>query len=82
MNEEVKKEPTLKERLREWQEKKGLKPAKDRNRWHNMEIMRHEENGKLIAKIKLGIFPKHSFWVDEELYTDYLAQGGKPVEGS
>jgi hypothetical protein len=24
---------------------------------------------------------RHSFWVDDELYQEYLSEGGKPVEG-
>ena len=59
---------------------RGLKPYRKRSRWHNMEIVMYE--GKRLARTKDRTKSKyHAFWVDEELYKEYLAEGGKPVEG-
>ena len=58
---------------------RGLKPYRKRSRWHNMEIVMYE--GKRLARTKDRTKSKyHAFWVDEELYKEYLAEGGKPVE--
>ena len=58
---------------------RGLKPYRKRSRWHNMEIVMYE--GKRLARTKnrnKGRY--HAFWVDDKLYKEYLAEGGKPVE--
>jgi hypothetical protein len=44
-----------------------------------MEIVMYE--GKRLARTKDRTKSKyHAFWVDDKLYKEYLAEGGKPVE--
>ena len=42
-----------------------------RTRWENMEVI--TEGNRKIAVTKQGVYPKFSFWVNEELYQDYLS---------
>jgi len=56
-----------------------MKPYRERSRFYNMEIV--IVNGKRLARTKpLVVGKRHSFWVDDELYKEYLAEGHKPVE--
>ena len=72
-------EPTLAELVETMAKDRGLKPYRKRSRWHNMEIVMYE--GKRLARTKDRTKSKyHAFWVDDKLYKEYLAEGGKPVE--
>tara|TARA_B100000427_G_scaffold329799_1_gene347870 strand:- start:11318 stop:11491 length:174 start_codon:yes stop_codon:yes gene_type:complete len=56
-----------------------MKPYRERSRFYNMEIV--IVNGRRLARTKpLVVGKRHSFWVDDELYKEYLAEGHKPVE--
>jgi len=55
-----------------------LKPYRERSRWHDMEI--EIDDGRMVAVTKLGVFPKRAFWVNDELYQEYLNEGRKPVK--
>ena len=57
-----------------------VRPYQQMSRFHNMEIVIVE--GKRLARtLPLSTGKKHPFWVDDELYQEYLSEGGKPVEG-
>ena len=76
---EEKQEPTLAELVETMAKDRGLKPYRRRSRWHNMKIV--NSDGRRLARTKdLTKSKYHAFWVDEELYKEYLAEGGKPVE--
>ena len=46
-------------------------PYRIRTRWENMEVI--TEGNRKIAVTKQGVYPKFSFWVNAELYQDYLS---------
>ena len=76
---ETKQEPTLAEMVETMSQDRGLKPYVTRSRFYNMEIVLSE--GKRLARTKNRTkSPYHTFWVDDELYKEYLAEGRKPVE--
>ena len=76
---ETKQEPTLAEMVETMSQDRGLKPYVTRSRFYNMEIVVSE--GKLLARTKNRTKSSyHAFWVDDELYKEYLAEGRKPVE--
>ena len=76
---ETKQEPTLAEMVETMSQDRGLKPYVTRSRFYNMEIVVCE--GKRLARTKNRTkSPYHTFWVDDELYKEYLAEGRKPVE--
>ena len=76
---ETPKEPTLAERIDDFGKKNHLTPYRNRSRWYNMEIVMYE--GRMLARTKNRTKSSyHAFWVDEELYQEYLAEGRKPVE--
>ena len=76
---EEKQEPTLAEIVETMSQDRGLKPYVTRSRFYNMEIVVSE--GKRLARTKNRTKSSyHAFWVDDELYKEYLAEGGKPVE--
>lgn len=77
--EETKQEPTLAEMVETMSQDRGLKPYVTRSRFYNMEIVVSE--GKRLARTKNRTKSSyHAFWVDDELYKEYLAEGRKPVE--
>ena len=76
---ETKQEPTLAEMVETMSQDRGLKPYVTRSRFYNMEIVVSE--GKRLARTKNRTKSSyHAFWVDDELYKEYLAAGRKPVE--
>ena len=76
---ETKQEPTLAEMVETMSQDRGLKPYVTRSRFYNMEIVVSE--GKRLARTKNRTKSSyHAFWVDDELYKEYLADGRKPVE--
>ena len=76
---ETPKEPTLGERIEDFGKKNRLTPNRNRSRWYNMEIVMRD--GRMLARTKNRTKSSyHAFWVDEELYQEYLAEGRKPVE--
>ena len=76
---ETKQEPTLAEIVETMSQDRGLKPYVTRSRFYNMEIVVSE--GKRLARTKNRTKSSyHAFWVDDELYKEYLAEGRKPVE--
>ena len=76
---ETKQEPTLAEMVETMSQDRGLKPYVTRSRFYNMEIVLSE--GKRLARTKNRTKSSyHAFWVDDELYKEYLAEGRKPVE--
>ena len=76
---ETKQEPTLAEMVETMSQHRGLKPYVTRSRFYNMEIVVSE--GKRLARTKNRTKSSyHAFWVDDELYKEYLAEGRKPVE--
>tara|TARA_R100000315_G_C5103235_1_gene59138 strand:- start:4 stop:264 length:261 start_codon:yes stop_codon:yes gene_type:complete len=76
---ETKQEPTLAEMVETMSQDRGLKPYVTRSRFYNMEIVVSE--GKRLARTKNRTKSSyHAFWVDDELYKEYLAEGRKPVE--
>jgi hypothetical protein len=76
---ETKQEPTLDEMVETMSQDRGLKPYVTRSRFYNMEIVLRE--GKRLARTKNRTKSSyHAFWVDDELYKEYLAEGRKPVE--
>ena len=76
---ETKQEPTLAEMVVTMSQDRGLKPYVTRSRFYNMEIVLSE--GKRLARTKNRTKSSyHAFWVDDELYKEYLAEGRKPVE--
>jgi hypothetical protein len=76
---ETKQEPTLAEMVETISQDRGLKPYVTRSRFYNMEIVLRE--GKRLARTKNRTKSSyHAFWVDDELYKEYLAEGRKPVE--
>jgi len=76
---ETKQEPTLDEMVETMSQDRGLKPYVTRSRFYNMEIVMYE--GRMLARTKNRTKSSyHAFWVDEELYQEYLAEGRKPVE--
>ena len=78
---ETPKEPTLGERIEDFGKKNRLTPNRNRSRWYNMEIVMRD--GRMLARTKDRTKSSyHAFWVDEELYQEYLAEGRKPVGGS
>ena len=78
---ETKQEPTLAEMVETISQDRGLKPYVTRSRFYNMEIVLRE--GKRLARTKNRAKSSyHAFWVDDELYKEYLAEGRKPVEVS
>ena len=46
-------------------------PYRIKTRWEDMKVT--TEGNKKIAKTKKGIYPKFAFWLDDELYQDYLS---------
>ena len=76
---ETKQEPTLAEMVETMSQDRGLKHYVTRSRFYNMEIVVSE--GKRLARTKNRTKSSyHAFWVDDELYKEYLAEGRKPVE--
>ena len=76
---ETKQEPTLAEMVETMSQDRGLKPYVTRSRFYNMEIVVSE--GKRLARTKNRTKSSyHAFWVDDELYKEYIAEGRKPVE--
>ena len=76
---EEKQEPTLAELVETMAKDRGLNPYRKRSLWHNMKIF--NSDGRRLARTKYLTKSKyHAFWVDDKLYKEYLAEGGKPVE--